>query len=110
MADLRVGSSSEHTPEELLQQHCGQNTHPGPQEVVLYPPSYFKNTSTGAQEAATHAQAELDEYEGAIVGSRSAAAASPANTYVVSRESSMKPQLTQGEVAALRLQNEALRL
>ena len=74
------------------------------QNVVLFPPSYFKTTVDSGQ-------AEPGECERAAA----AAAASPASTYVISpcgsgRSLHHKEAVGgEEEIAALRLQNQALR-
>ena len=81
----------------------GEDGEPGyeqnsPHPAVLYPPSYFKTAGTAGP-------AEGEE--------SSVAGLSPASTYVVSRHASPRQRDTcseQEDAAALRRQNEALRL
>ena len=85
--------------------HAGEYEQLNWQQPVLYPPSYFKPAVSIAE-----VSAEPDEHE----RTASAAAASPASTFVVCKDSSdQQPQKTllsgEKELTALRTQNETLR-
>lgn len=101
MADFLISRGENATV--TSSQHCDHIT---PQQAVLYPPSYFKDTCTSVH-------TEPDEYEPTA---SSAAAASPASTYVVSYGDGTRLQQhgdmsnREQEIATLKLQNEALRL